>query len=90
HHLQPCPPRRATRPPPPPPPPPSHIFFFFFFFPPPPPPPPPGRPPPPPPFFIRFCTARQSWRGYSGVLIQAWSSSQVKSHFRSGPAITFR
>ena len=43
-----------------------------------------------PPFFIRFCTARQSWRGYSGVLIQAWSSSQVNSHFRSGPAITFR
>ncbi len=58
------------------------------------------KPPPPttptavshryPPFFIRFCTARQSWRGYSGVLIQAWSSSQVNSHFRSGPAITFR
>ncbi|THN53292.1 hypothetical protein FAQ84_15285, partial [Klebsiella pneumoniae subsp. pneumoniae] len=57
---------------------------------PPPPNPRPAAPPPPPPFFIRFCTARQSWRGYSGVLIQAWSSSQVKSHFRSGPAITFR
>ncbi|PCG01407.1 hypothetical protein CPA58_08265 [Klebsiella pneumoniae] len=41
-------------------------------------------------FFIRFCTARQSWRGYSGVLIQAWSSSQVNNHFRSGPAMTFR